>query len=74
MNYDIPVHSAKKVEKHKVQNWVNTDILLNILDSPHVSQKFWNTVLFHLLRFVAFKTSGLNILKVYFKLFKCSDV
>ena len=29
INYDAPIHSAKKLKKHKVQNWVNTDIFLN---------------------------------------------
>ena len=37
--------------------------LNNILDSQQVSQKFWNIVSFHLLKPVAFKTSGLKILK-----------
>ena len=34
--------------------------LNNILDGK--SQKFWNTVSFHLLKVVAFKTSGLKAL------------
>ena len=34
INYDVPIHSATKLKKHKVRNWVNTDIFLNkILDS-----------------------------------------
>ena len=26
INYGVPTHSATKLKKHKVQNWVNTDI------------------------------------------------
>ena len=48
--------------------------LNNILDSQEVSQKFWNTVSFHLLKPAAIKTSGLKILKLCFKNVKCSNV
>ena len=26
INYGVPTHSATKLKKHRVQNWVNTDI------------------------------------------------
>ena len=74
INHDFSMHSATKLKKHKVQNWVNADIFLNILDSQEAPQKFWNTVSFHLLKLAAFKTSDLKILKLCFKHFICSNV
>ena len=51
------MHSATKLKKQKVQNWVNSDIFLNKVLGNTL---FWNTVLFHLLKLVALKTSGLK--------------
>ena len=74
INHDFSILSATKLKKHKVQNWVNADIFLNILDSQEAPQKFWNTVSFHLLKLAAFKISDLKILKLCFKHFICSNV
>ena len=74
INHDFSIHSVTKLKRHKVQNWVNANILLNILDSQEAPQKFWNTVSFHLLKLVAVKTSDLKILKFCFKHFICSNV
>ena len=70
INYHAPMQSETKLKKREVRNWVNIDIFLNkILDSRQVSQKFRNTVSFHLLKLAAFKTSGLKILTICFKHF-----
>ena len=74
-NYEVPIHSVTKLKNHKVQNWVNRNTYLNnILDSQQVSQNIWNTVSFHLLKFDSFKNSGLKVLNLCFKHFKCSNV
>ena len=67
----IPQKNLKstKFKIELIQTFLN-----NILDSQEISQKIWNTVLFHLLKRVAFKTSGLNIIKPCFEHFKCSNV
>ena len=67
----IPQQNIKST-KFKIE--LIQTFLINILDIQQVSQNVWNTVSLHLLKLVAFKTSGLEILKLCFKHFKCSNV
>ena len=46
--------------------------LNNILDSQQVSRKFWNTVSFHVLKLVAFKTSSCICIKVSLRNSTCN--
>ena len=66
----IPQQNLKNI---KIKIGLIQTFLNNISDSQEVSQKFWNTVSFHLLKLVAFKTSGLKMLNISFKLFECSN-
>ena len=46
----------------KIQNLVMNHESGPVKSNSEVSQKFWNTVSFHLLKVAAFKTSGLKTL------------
>ena len=66
----IPQRNLKNI---KIKIGLIQTFLNNISDSQEVSQKLWNTVSFHLLKLAAFKTSGLKMLNICFKLLECSN-